>query len=154
MVEKLGAMKKWSTWSYVCHKPVQGILETMHQVLFIFFPSNLHNMQNLLLAKCLGLEVMYNNLSPKQLSHQDTLMTHTQCVYWKSFQTLQPMCIMSLAEGEEPASGRTLFTWAGNGYFLKHSSENHKCTCEACMCVCTCVCACVCVCANLMVTLL
>lgn len=66
------------------------------------------------------LEAAHNNLSQKQLSHQDTPIG-IQHSYLKSVQTPQPTCIMALAEGWEPASAKTLFNLAGNGCFLNQS---------------------------------
>lgn len=67
-----------------------------------------------------GWEAEHNNLSQKQLSHQDTPVG-IQRSYLKSVQTPQPTCRMALAAGWEPASARTLFNRTGNGCFPNQS---------------------------------
>ena len=71
------------------------------------------------------LNILDNNLSPKQWSHQDTPVG-IQCSYLKSVQTPQPTCVMALAAGWEPASARALFNWAGNGCFPNQSFEKSR----------------------------
>lgn len=68
----------------------------------------------------LGWETKHNNLSQKQLSHQDTPVG-IQCSYLKSVQTPQPTCRMALAAGWEPAVARILFNRTGNGCFPNQS---------------------------------